>query len=246
MLLKLPKNSVHCKLLADKIRLKSPQIINFLSKKYHIKSFDGINDKAIISTNDLISKPNQFGTPIEFYGNWEYLMTGSIFWPSNIVERFIELVHIYSGFSWFGSILFYGICVKLLVLPLNISNLRSNIVSKLLSSKIKKFRDEIQILKGQNQFEKCQLKSNQLNLFLIENGINPLKNIAFTLIQTPLFMASFFALRNMCDQPIVSFLDQGILWFPNLAQPDTTHILPAISSFLILTSFEVIFFSQFD
>ncbi|KAF2561093.1 hypothetical protein F2Q70_00018864 [Brassica cretica] len=62
------------------------------------------------------------------------------------------------------------------------------------------------------------------NLFK-EYGVTPMKGM---LIQGPLFICFFLAIRNMAEK-VPSFQTGGALWFTDLTTPDSLYILPELN-----------------
>ncbi|KAF3542017.1 hypothetical protein F2Q69_00025260 [Brassica cretica] len=71
------------------------------------------------------------------------------------------------------------------------------------------------------------------NLFK-EYGVTPMKGM---LIQGPLFICFFLAIRNMAEK-VPSFQTGGALWFTDLTTPDSLYILPVITALAFLITVE--------
>lgn len=172
---------------------------------------------------------------------WEYALQSSAFWPSNIVERVMELVHLGSGFSWAPSIMLYTVLMRLALFPVNVIQVRASIKSLQLRPEINKLRCEMQELASQKdaKIEQRHAKSMELSSFMSKNGISPFRVMGGAFVQMPLFMSTFFAIQSMAQQPIASFVSDGFLWMSNLSVADPTFILPTISTSLLLMSTEV-------
>lgn len=65
------------------------------------------------------------------------------------------------------------------------------------------------------------------------------QSILAPLVQIPLFISFFMALRKMCYLPVESLQTGGYLWFQDLTVFDPYFILPVICSFSMLASLEV-------
>ena len=59
------------------------------------------------------------------------------------------------------------------------------------------------------------------------------------LIQLPVFISFFLAIRRMANAPVESMKDGGALWFPDLVSYDPTFALPVIASLSMLLAIEV-------
>lgn len=170
---------------------------------------------------------------------WEYVLQGSALWPSNILERVIELCHIATGLPWTMSIVVFTIGMRAALFPLSVMQTRSAIMAGNLKSEVQKMQQDAQELRERGRVEEGHAKIRELSAFMSQNGINPVRLLGFSLLPLPVFMATFFALRNMAKQPVTSFLDGGMLWFTNLVVPDPLYILPALATGTLLLSMEV-------
>lgn len=172
-------------------------------------------------------------------GSWEYVISSSILWPSNLLERAMELVHHYSGLPWSGTLVLYTIALRILLFPLSLKQTRSTIMANNLKPQVQKLQSDAQSLREQGRIEDSRSKLRELAHFMSKNDINPAKILGVSLVPLPFFMATFFAIRNIANQPIASLLDEGALWFTNLTIADPYYILPAVSTITLLLSMEV-------
>lgn len=172
---------------------------------------------------------------------WEFAMEGSLFWPSNLLERTLEVLHNMSGLPWGVTIVSFAIGMRLILFPLTVTQLKGTTISNNLKPEVQAKQAEIQRLKQEGKIESSRSKMRELSSFMSQNGINPIKMLALALAPAPIFMASFFALRNMASQPIASFATEGLLWFQNLATADPYYLLPAVSTLALMGSLEVCF-----
>lgn len=65
------------------------------------------------------------------------------------------------------------------------------------------------------------------------HGTGPLKVIAGMAAQMPIAIGAFTTLRHLAAANVPSYVEGGVLWFPDLSQPDPYFVLP----FLISASF---------
>lgn len=71
------------------------------------------------------------------------------------------------------------------------------------------------------------------------------QSILGPLVQLPMFISFFFAIRGMAYLPVESFKTGGYLWFQDLTLYDPYFVLPFICSFSMLASIEVIMHLKF-
>lgn len=174
-----------------------------------------------------------------FPAHWEYAMEGSVMWPSNLLERSLEVLHNVSGLPWSLTIVSFAVGMRVALLPLTVQQLRGTVLSNNLKPEIQARQAEVQRLRQEGDVEKSRHKLRELSSFMAQNGVNPIKMLFLALAPAPIFMTSFFALKNMASQPLASLTTEGLLWFTNLTVPDPYYLLPALSTCALLGSLEV-------
>ncbi|KAM7377229.1 hypothetical protein PAMA_013828 [Pampus argenteus] len=65
-----------------------------------------------------------------------------------------------------------------------------------------------------------------LTLFQKKHNVNPLRGFLIPLVQAPIFISFFIALRTMATLPVPSMQSGGMLWFTDLTAADPFYILP--------------------
>ena len=109
-----------------------------------------------------------------------------------------------------------------------------------LKDQVAVYQTKIESLKASNQYAEARQELQEMYNFLKKNNAHPIRTILLSLVPVPVFMSTFFAIRNMSNQPIASFLEGGLGWFTNLTIPDPYYVLPVLSTLTLLASFEVI------
>lgn len=122
------------------------------------------------------------------------------------------------------SIVIFTILVKLALLPLTIKQTRS-------MKKMQDIQPKLKELQTKYKDDKEKLNMKMLELYR-ENNVNPLGGCLPLLIQFPIIIGLFTALR---DPAIYVFtpeyyeaMDTSFLWLPNLTDPDT-FVFPLIA-----------------
>ena len=70
----------------------------------------------------------------------------------------------------------------------------------------------------------------ELQKFMKEKNVNPVKNVIPIMFQLPFFMSMFVGLRGMANLPLESMMTGGLFWWSDLTIPDPYYILPALTS----------------
>ena len=72
-----------------------------------------------------------------------------------------------------------------------------------------------------------------------KNNCNPIKMAILPLIQVPLFISFFIAIRRMAAVPVENMKTGGALWFQDLTVPDPYYGLPILACTSFMASIEV-------
>lgn len=152
-------------------------------------------------------------------------------WPADIIQHALEYVHVYTGLPWWGTICTVTVLVRLLMFPIYLKS--SDMIAK--NSKIKPQLDKItkQLMNTTDLAEgqKIALKRRKL---LSDNGI---KNrwLAAPMLQLPIAIGFFNALRSMANFPVDGFTNQGIAWFNDLSMTDPYLGLQIITASVLMS-----------
>ncbi|KAF2577491.1 hypothetical protein F2Q68_00004186, partial [Brassica cretica] len=92
-------------------------------------------------------------------------------------------------------------------------------------------------IQGMDQVTMAEGQKKMKNLFK-EYGVTPFTPMKGMLIQGPLFICFFLAIRNMAEK-VPSFQTGGALWFTDLTTPDSLYILPVITALTFLITVEL-------
>lgn len=167
----------------------------------------------------------------------EYGLGGST--PSGWVQSLLEWVHLTTGLPWYATIGLTVITVRMMLLPIMVGGISNNarlarIQPQLMANiaSIKKAQQDGNTL----QVHKLQLATRQL---FEDNKCGPLRGLMLPLIQMPLFISFFFALRGMAAAGLPDFTTGGVAWFTNLSIPDPYYVLPVVSAAATLAVLQV-------
>lgn len=122
------------------------------------------------------------------------------------------------SWAYFLDIFIFTAIIKLIILPLTISQTKSTAKMSQIQPKLKELQE-----KYKNDPQKLQQK--QMELYK-EAGANPLGGCLPMLVQFPIFMGMYYVIMNYpgFTENVVPFL-----WVPNLGKPDPYYILPVLS-----------------
>lgn len=193
----------------------SPEIID-------VAASPEIADIATSLTNELTSAADIIEPSLASLGlcNWT---------PVGLVQMLLEYMHISMHWPWWFSIVATTVIARIVLFPVILKTQKNAI-------HLSNCMPQLQFLQMKfgearrtgNSMEAAKL-SNEMLYFMKEKNINPLKNAIFPLIQAPVFLSFFFALRSMAKTPVESMKYGGVSWVSDLTIPDPYYVLPLVA-----------------
>ncbi|XP_067380336.1 mitochondrial inner membrane protein OXA1L isoform X2 [Channa argus] len=146
--------------------------------------------------------------------------------PVGLIQNFLEFMHIDLGLPWWGAIVVGTVLARLAVFPVIVKGQREAAkLNNVLPEMTKLTNRMTEAKQSGNKFEFAKAYSD-LNLFQKKHDVNPLRGFLVPLVQAPIFISFFIALRKMAYLPVPSMQTGGLLWFPDLTLGDPFYILP--------------------
>lgn len=149
--------------------------------------------------------------------------------PSGIMQQLLEMLHVNMGLPWWEAIGLLVITFRVAIFPLviyvqrNAVNMTNNMPQMMVlqkkMSEAKKEGDELDVA----------IAAQELAAFMKEKKLNPVKQLAVTAIQAPIFISVFFGLKGMANAPVASMQDGGLWWFHDLTVSDPYYALPILA-----------------
>lgn len=185
--------------------------------KNTLTSFDEVTEKVSTMTSDQIGYLDSIG-----------MAQG--FGPTALLERFLEVTHVYTGLPWWGSIAVATVIARVFLFPLYMSALSN--AAKL--NKVKPEMDRILLeLKTSESTQDKYLLMQERKKLMKDNDVTMYKQM-YPMLQLPIAYGFFQALRKMSAHPVQGFQEQGYAWFNDLTSVDPYLGLHGISAVLIL------------
>ena len=123
-----------------------------------------------------------------------------------------------AGFPNYGvAIILLTIIIKMLLYPLTMKQIKSMKGLQELQPKMKKLQEEYK--------NNPQLLQQEMAKLYESAGVNPFAGCLPLLVQMPILMAIYYALRDMTYAG-----DPSFFWIPSLSEADPLHILPIVSA----------------
>lgn len=132
------------------------------------------------------------------------------------IHGLVKVVTANPDYSYGLAIIFFTIVIRIILLPLNIKQTRSQVKMQELQPEMKKLQ-----AKYKNDPQKQQQEMSKLYK---ENGASPLSGCLPLLVQMPILFGLYYVFNNL--QGITGV---GFLWIKDLSQPDHLYILPVLS-----------------
>jgi len=146
----------------------------------------------------------------------------------------MELIQVASGMPWFWTIVTATILSRLIVLPFNISSLRTTAKLAPHQPRLLELRDQLQKVGGLSKDPiAVQRISLQQKKIYEEAGVSLLAPLVTPFVQLPVSIGIFFGLKKLCEFPLEQLKVGGLGWIMDLTVPDPTYVLPLAMAALI-------------
>ena len=159
--------------------------------------------------------------------------------PVGWLQSVIESVHIHAGLPWWGAIVVSTIILRAVIFPVVMRVQRNGVLMNNINPEVQKLmkkQREYRQLGNKTLADQC---SHKIWNVYQKHNCNPLKMAVMPLIQLPLFLSFFIAIRKMAAVPVESMKTGGVLWFEDLTAPDPYYILPILACGSFVASIEV-------
>ncbi|KAM4612046.1 mitochondrial inner membrane protein OXA1L [Polymixia lowei] len=146
--------------------------------------------------------------------------------PVGLIQNLLEFMHLDLGMPWWGAIVAGTVLARLAVFPVIVKGQREAAkLNNVLPEMTKLTNKMTEAKQSGNKFEFAKAYTD-LNLFQKAHDVNPLRGFLVPLVQAPVFISFFIALRKMAYLPVPSLQTGGTLWFTDLTAADPFYILP--------------------
>ncbi|XP_046736293.1 mitochondrial inner membrane protein OXA1L isoform X2 [Diprion similis] len=161
------------------------------------------------------------------------------YWPPGLIQSALEYLHVGLDIPWWGTIMIGTVCVRLLIFPLFVKTQRNAAKMRNELPGMQYIQDKItEAREYGNEFDAARL-SHELRAFTRSKGISPYQAVKMPVIQAPVFLSFYFALRGMANAPVESMRTGGLWWFTDLTIPDPYYLLPILTSATMYVTLKV-------
>lgn len=158
--------------------------------------------------------------------------------PKFQVMNFIEYMHITADIPYWQSIIVVSLITRFFLIPVAIKSAqnaaRLAFVRPVMQEVQNKFKNNPD---SHNPIEQQKYQLEIQSIFT-KHKVNPFRSILLPLMQLPIFLSFFMALRDMGTY-FPGYMSGGAYWFVDLAAADATLILPILNGFTFLLMAEV-------
>lgn len=147
--------------------------------------------------------------------------------PAGIIRWSFEIINVTSGMPWFWTIVAGSVFWRLVCVPLTLKAARTAAIMQPHQKELTALQERIkQSSSTQNALE--LMKANRaLKEFYTKLGISPFGGV-LGLLQVPVTLGMFFAVKKMCDLPVEHLKFSGFEMYPDLTAIDPTMTLPIV------------------
>eukprot|EP01100_Stratorugosa_tubuloviscum_P015787 TRINITY_DN944_c0_g1_i3.p1 TRINITY_DN944_c0_g1~~TRINITY_DN944_c0_g1_i3.p1 ORF type:complete len:429 (+),score=89.93 TRINITY_DN944_c0_g1_i3:37-1323(+) len=215
-------------------------ILKMIKHNNHFNNHNQNNVNNNHNNNHFVNqKRNYFRKPIEHSVDeaknyWsiesanEVIEHVSNIWLVCKIEQLLNSVHEYCAFSWVSTIIISTIVVRLIMVPFNISALRTRLQLKVLRNELEQLNKEM---------KNCDCETERLDKAkeiinkLYKHKAHPIRALdwCIPILFPPFLLCYFIAIHNLCLINI-SMSTGGLFWFIDLMAPDITFFLPIVSA----------------
>lgn len=159
--------------------------------------------------------------------------------PVGLIQWMLEYLHLHSHLPWWAAIVASTLVLRTLLFPVGV-RVQAN------AAKLNNIRPEMDKLMAKirehNQAGNTTLSAQQTAKLLAlyqKHNCHPLKMMIMPLLQVPIFISFFIALRKMAAVPVESMKGGGMLWFTDLTVPDPYYVLPVCACLSFMAIIEL-------
>ncbi|XP_064359412.1 mitochondrial inner membrane protein OXA1L isoform X2 [Dromaius novaehollandiae] len=157
--------------------------------------------------------------------------------PVGLVQNLLQFLHFDVGLPWWAAIALGTAGARAALLPLVVGAQRQAARLAPHLPHLQRLGQRLQEARRLGDPRQVTLAYTELAAYQKAHDVNPLRGFLVPLVQAPVFVSFFVALRRMAAVPAPGFGCGGVAWFPDLAAPDPLGLLPLLvtaSTWLVL------------
>lgn len=156
---------------------------------------------------------------------------GQSWWPPTAwLQTFLDYLTTTTGLPWWATIIGTTVVLRFALAPLLIYVQGNTIRLANIQPNLQNIMEDIQHAKATGDMAMLQSNAQRAQALFRENNCHPARSFLLPLVQMPIFVSFFFALRGMADAGLPSLKDGGLAWFTDLSAADPYYVLPIASA----------------
>lgn len=186
---------------------------------------------SIQAAQDIFSSGLPVDVPLSEIGLGGYT-------PVGLIQHALDFLHVGIGLPWWCSIVVGTVLFRAIVFPIMIKGQVNSAKLAAVKPELERLQQNLRDMSNyHNPMMKAQASIELQELFK-KHDCHPAKALISPLVQLPLFVSFFLALRKMSYLPVESMKTGGALWFTDLTAADPYYALPVICAATMLLTIE--------
>jgi len=196
-----------------------------------------VNSETVQDLANAVVEPSQH--IVQNLPVWETLKNSYLSWinPGNWAEAIIESIHFYTGLPWWVSIIVAVLGVRVLLFPVAVRSARYGLIMKEIQPTLTDLMARTRLAQQENNYVLMRQLSAEMSSIYNQYGVSLFTGMKFALIQAPIFLSFFWALRQMAEH-VPGFTTGGWGFFTDLSAFDPYMRLPILSAVLFAVAAE--------
>lgn len=159
--------------------------------------------------------------------------------PVGLIQRFMEFMHISYDIPWWTTIVIGTLCVRIIIFPLVIKAQKNMIKFSNHMPVIQELQARLSEARQCGDHIESARSATEMMQYMKKHNISALKNFIVPLVQAPVFLSFFLALRGMANAPVESLKHGGFWWLQDLTVHDPYYIMPVVTSITMYITIEL-------
>jgi YidC/Oxa1 family membrane protein insertase len=200
---------------------------------------EAINSMVETTTNTMAMTNS---IPVDSLGKATDLVSvglGSWYTPVGWLQNSMEFVHVSLGLPWWASIATIAMMIRACLFPLVLKTMINNSKLLLIQPSMTEIMSRVNQSKSRGDMVTAQQEMHKLAELFKQHQCNPLMGLVMPIVQIPVFICFFTAIRQMASAPLEGLKTGGLFWFSDLTVADPLYILPTISAICFLVTVEL-------
>ncbi|KMQ94442.1 mitochondrial inner membrane protein oxa1l [Lasius niger] len=148
-------------------------------------------------------------------------------------------MHISLDIPWWTTIVIGTICVRIIIFPLVVKAQKNMIKLSNHMPVITQMQQRMtEARQSGDQYESARA-ATELMQYMKKSDVSVLRNFIVPLVQAPVFLSFFLALRGMANAPVESLKHGGFWWLQDLTIHDPYYIMPIVTSVTMYITIEL-------